>query len=536
MRVTQQTMYDSMLNGMQGTLADYMESMLQSSTQKRVNRPSDDPAGAANILDYRSSIALTTQHIHNTETAQGWLSLATQTLGNVSTTITRIRELTEQAATDTYNAEQRKGIATEIRQLLGSIMNQANTEFNGRQIFAGQDYNESSFDEGLAVTQQNLVSSTGTPPQVTGTLSYSAMVRFQGDGSGTDTFTIPPAVGGTAVAYEYTLDGGETWQTGTINPPATADEEVFFDVGGARVTFPQGSSMEVKGYGTAENLEDISEGSSLVLRPSMIYNGADNEATAAVNQYGTVAIPPSVDFSTTGTFPSNVLMRFDDGVDLGTAGEFAFSYSLDNGSTWIEGNMSTVQGTPPTARLVVPGGFVDIDSTAVAPDNQIPAGAQINIQPQRTSVSYEIAPGQTIDVSNVGKDIFGGLYYADNGDNLESALGGDLNKNLFETIGQLIGNLETNNVDAIGEALEYIDAAHAHLLTENAAIGGKLNRMEVTLSALDTTQLNQMERKSNIEDIDLTELLINLSKQETAYQSVLKSSSTIMGMTLMDYI
>jgi flagellar hook-associated protein 3 FlgL len=39
-----------------------------------------------------------------------------------------------------------------------------------------------------------------------------------------------------------------------------------------------------------------------------------------------------------------------------------------------------------------------------------------------------------------------------------------------------------------------------------------------------------------VEDVDLTRLLTQLSQQETAYQAVLKSSSMIMQMGLMNYI
>ena len=42
-RVTQRNMYGSMINNMQNSLAAYMESVMQGSTQKRINRPSDDP-------------------------------------------------------------------------------------------------------------------------------------------------------------------------------------------------------------------------------------------------------------------------------------------------------------------------------------------------------------------------------------------------------------------------------------------------------------------------------------------------------------
>ena len=42
--------------------------------------------------------------------------------------------------------------------------------------------------------------------------------------------------------------------------------------------------------------------------------------------------------------------------------------------------------------------------------------------------------------------------------------------------------------------------------------------------------------QSYVEDIDLTELLTKLTRQQIAYQTVLQSSSMIMNMSLANYI
>lgn len=49
-RITQSMMYSDMVGQMQKNLAAYMESNEQGSTQKKINRPSDDPAGAYRVL------------------------------------------------------------------------------------------------------------------------------------------------------------------------------------------------------------------------------------------------------------------------------------------------------------------------------------------------------------------------------------------------------------------------------------------------------------------------------------------------------
>ena len=80
-RVTQNTMYDKMTSQMQKSLAAYMESNEQGSSQKKINRPSDDPAGTYRVLVTRNDISATTQYQSNVDTAKGWVSLGDHVLG-----------------------------------------------------------------------------------------------------------------------------------------------------------------------------------------------------------------------------------------------------------------------------------------------------------------------------------------------------------------------------------------------------------------------------------------------------------------------
>ncbi len=554
MRVTQNTMYDSMISGMNRNLADYMESVNQGSTQKRINRPSDDPVGTARILGYRGSLQRNESYTENAKSAQEWLTQADTALGNLSTVIISIKELAEQMATGTYSMEQRKAAGVEMRQWLGSVLNLSNTEHAGKHIFAGQEYVESAFEEGLTVHADRLGEDadgnpqTFNPPaQVTGNLDYTAIVRFSRNG------TIPPGPTDGDMDYMWSTDGGETWHADTISKydPGDPDKPFSFDVDGARITIPnayddQGNSintMSVKqGYNTADDPMEIREGTSFFVRPTAVYQGSDNNSAATISQYGTKAVPPNVETTATGAFADNVLVRLDNGVtDWTQPAEVEYSYSTDGGRTWSEGNTAGVDpGKTPSIRLVVPGGFVDLDpkpaAGAAAGTDQIPAGAQFVVQPQRTNLDFEISDDRVVTVNNVGKDIFGGLYRTNGDDNLYAAFGEGDGRNLFETVGRLIAYIETNDQDGVGEALDELTEAQTTILSYDASIGGKRNRLEVTLGILESNRFNTESAVANVEDIDLTTLMINLTKQQMAYSTVLQSSSMIMNMSLANHI
>ena len=74
MRIAQRTMYRSFITNMNKNLSDYMDSNIQSATQKRINKPSDDPVGMARVLAYRSSIARNEQYISNSKEATAQLA------------------------------------------------------------------------------------------------------------------------------------------------------------------------------------------------------------------------------------------------------------------------------------------------------------------------------------------------------------------------------------------------------------------------------------------------------------------------------
>jgi len=75
-----------------------------------------------------------------------------------------------------------------------------------------------------------------------------------------------------------------------------------------------------------------------------------------------------------------------------------------------------------------------------------------------------------------------------------------------------------------------------HLLTKTADVGGRENRLAVADNVLSSLEMNENQRISHIEDADIGELMTQLSQQQIVYEAVLKSSSMIMKMNLLNYV
>ncbi len=600
---------------MQSSLGALLESNIQGGSQKKINRPSDDPAGAALVLNSRVDIAVTEQFERNVDTARGWLQLADSTLQSVSTTIASIKSLTEQAASETMTAENREQIGYQIEELFGQLLNLSNMEFEGKSIFGGQKYDDNAFEQGLSVVSKdaNFDSSTVT---VSGQSETSMAVRFLSTGT----------VGVDALNYQWSTDGGDTWIDATMNAgetsltmegvtldirpgtevqEATRDNNVYSDDGTFLYVHPtavyQGDDNDRNIYGVTTGApEGLSNTVVGALNDNAIFTlGADVDLTVpgstinysithsdgtVQNYTATVPNPPppqvpdgkvelpfndingnrltleldtsnattsaltagmqidlqprrvdmltgvatDISINAQGTFPSNTLVRLDEEANLNVAGSIInYSYSSDGGRTWIPATSQVP--TPPTgsARLALPGGFMElsISPTAAAP-GPIAAGTQMLIHPDRADLGYEIMEDTYVAVNQVGKDIFGGQY---NGQTVAGP-------NLFEVVGQLISYCHHNDGDGISATLETLTAAHEHVETEATRIGGLNNRLDLAENMLSFEKLDQQERLSYTEDIDLTELLNNLAKQELAYNTVLKSSSMIMQLNLTQFV
>lgn len=112
---------------------------------QRIRRPSDDPIGAANILQLDSTRARIQQHLRNIDDARSWIDATDQALSSINEGIQRAREITLAAANGTLAPENREAIATELQRILEAAIGTANTRITGRYIFSGQKTDTAAF-------------------------------------------------------------------------------------------------------------------------------------------------------------------------------------------------------------------------------------------------------------------------------------------------------------------------------------------------------------------------------------------------------
>lgn len=127
------------------------------SSGKRINSAKDDAAGLAISSSMTSQIRGMTQAVRNANDGISMAQTADGALEEVTNMLQRIRELSVQAASGTYQASDRTNLQTEVTALASQITSiTANTKFNGVGLFTG------SAGSGGTVTIQTGSSSSDT--------------------------------------------------------------------------------------------------------------------------------------------------------------------------------------------------------------------------------------------------------------------------------------------------------------------------------------------------------------------------------------
>lgn len=146
-RVTQSMMSHSALAGLQTSLSRVSELQEKLSTGRIINRPSDDPIGAASAMRLRSSKAEQAQFSRNADDGVAWLNQIDGALGSAGDQLRRARDLAIQGANSGALGQQaRDALATEVGQIRQGLVGVANTTYLNRPVFNGVDARTTAYD------------------------------------------------------------------------------------------------------------------------------------------------------------------------------------------------------------------------------------------------------------------------------------------------------------------------------------------------------------------------------------------------------
>jgi flagellar hook-associated protein 3 FlgL len=135
-----------LLAALANTQSQQNTSILQLSTGRRVNKPSDDPAAAAQVVINHDLSNRADSFQQSMGSIQGQLQIADSTLSSVVNLLTRAITLGIQGGNSaTLSDADRNAIADELRALQSQLINLGNASYQGRYIFSGTDQASAPF-------------------------------------------------------------------------------------------------------------------------------------------------------------------------------------------------------------------------------------------------------------------------------------------------------------------------------------------------------------------------------------------------------
>lgn len=154
-------------------------------------------------------------------------------------------------------------------------------------------------------------------------------------------------------------------------------------------------------------------------------------------------------------------------------------------------------------------------------------------------ITYNVGVSETVEVNIVGTKVFGvgGLDNNSFESHFSNRTGdGDDTATLIDVFNKLSTALDENNSDGIQSAITNLQSCQEQVLSVRAEVGAKTNRLELTQKKLDSQIVNMKELLSYNEDVDMAEVIMNISMAENVYTSSLMTGAKIIQPSLVQFL
>ncbi len=510
MRVTNSMISNSARSHIMNAKSKLLMYEEQYTTEKKIQRPSDDPTVAVRSLKYRSSMAQITQYVEkNVQDAMAWMDVTESAMKNVNSILINMKGYLDQGANDYLAMDERNAILSTLDQYVSSVFeDEANADYSGRYVFTGYR------------TDTSLIFGKETK-----NLSYEIIENFQYS----DVESVNVITGG-AVYDEAITDGQDYIDMAPSKDGVYRLQLAYRDC--------SNSGLQADGSTPTGTKEDY-----------VSFTMSYKDASGAVQTNEVTAV-------TRASGDDNAYKIGDDEI----------VYMYDTGEIYMGKNVyDSIQQKE--AAISVSYCKTEFTEKDIRPEMYFECSSYDSIskktveyaEPSEQNINYEINFSQTMTVNTQGKDaistdIYRAIDYlrktieeVDDVENriadVEKKIANSTDKDEIETLTQLQETLTTERslrvtimTEAFGKGLTMVDNAQETLNVAVARLGTRYNRLELTYNKLSEQKVDTEEALSNNEDVDLADAYINLTQADNLYQYSLSSTSKILGNSLLDYI
>ena len=483
MRVSTNSLYLNNVSNMLGKQSALYKVQEQLSTLRKVNRPSDDPVAASQILDQTQAKDRIDQFNQNAKAAESSLALSGTSLQAAGDVLQKVRQMAIQAGNTTLTNEDRKMLNSELEGLYKQMLGYANTlDGNGKALFGGS---------------------------ISQTKPYSELQQF-----GTAV-----AAGSSIVQYNGDANRQEMMISSARQVPVTDNGQYVFG------SIPEGNGLFKLGAGSTLSNVQVDLGS--------VVDRAKFDAQVA----GPLALPTGA-LSQAGARIEVVFGSEDDGV-AGQATEFNKYYDvvLFDGVNYT----SLVTGQTGGTRIAASDLYnkdpekVDLGNPKSYPKFQ--TGADINLD---FSTNLSLPAAYRIDF---GVKFSMASEAPANGGVL--TLEPSKTRSIFDTLNDFSRVLQssaatpadaTDFANRLGNVIANIDNTQTRMLSVEARIGANRNEADALVEVGSEFSLQYKAILSRLQDVDVASAASELSLAKLALDASQNSFAKVQGLSLLNYI
>lgn len=552
MRITAKIMQNNSLSNINvnKTLQDKLNT--QMATEKKINRPSDDPVVAIRALRLRTNVSQVTQYYSkNSPDADSWLKVTESALSTVSDVITDMIHQCTKGANENLTSSDRNTILDALKGLRNEVYATGNADYAGRSIFTG--YRTESTLKFIADTQKTYSITEHITAADIDTITHVTTGELnsinEANYSDTEFKDIVEQDINAESVYRIRLsysdvddlvnykqvdsDGDGVADTATVPTLMNYDEAT-----GKYVPVQMSYTEDTNGDGVEETVNGIKIAS--VNDDPNPYESVPENGAILIKETGELLLGQNV-YDSLMSKKDNINTVFDESSIL-------VSYQKTN---WEKDDLKPEHY------------FTCTDMTSDNPSEYVTYNAAYIIPGEEVAkqvIEYDIGMNQSIRVNTTADEVFRHAIGRDV-DDLVNALQDVVDmENTVLRLEKMVKDEKYNDteramiqkqLDAANKAFTElsekaqkmfeagITKMQDHLDTANLAVtncGTRSKTLELITTRLMSQKTNFETLESENENVDITEVAIQLSSAELTYEAALMATGKIMQTSLMDYI
>ena len=512
MRITNKIMQRNNLSNINTNKVYQDKLSTQMSTQKKVSRPSDDPVVSIRALRLRSNVTEVTQYYSkNIPDAESWLDVTEDALKNLTEIITNMIQQCTKASNGDLKSADRQIILEQLKALGDEVYSTGDADYAGRYVFTGYRTDTSlSFDKEY-----------NTKYEITEQLDNSSITQLTKVNTG-------KLLDITANNYN---DQNQDYKDITENSVSSID---VYRIRLAYDDCKEGGNVKIK-FGTTElSTADTIRATTSTANPDP-YTDIKKYPNGAIYVADTGELLIGKDL-----YNQMMACKDDPATSDKNEGEIQITYEKDH---WVKGDLRPEHYFACTST--------DADGKVTDYNKSYLDGKS-----EKQVIEYDVGFNQTIQVNStadecfqhgIGRtvdDLVQAMQDVVDLENVKTKIEG-----LQETATGTDAETLTKQMEAVEKALAkdkcqkmfesgittfqgYLD--DANLCVTNC--GTRSSKLELIDNRMKSQKTTFETLKSENEDIDVTETVIDLKSAEMTYEAALMATGKVMQTTLLNFI